>query len=215
MKLKVKDHQGKSLSGVKVWYDLCGPWVVFDGELSVAIPQLDGGKLVLQDGHSGSEYSVCIGSDELADKTITLPVRQAYDVEFHLVEVQRSPLKISSIETTNTVNITAIFNRSGNACMNMTQTIATNYDIGGSMKKSRPADLYPTETYAAEVITGSGKAAVQGFTVAPGTGTIHVYAPSMEGFTESDLGLIEGLYDSCGISAVSAELYGSEKVGCG
>jgi hypothetical protein len=214
MRLTVVDHNDLPLSGVKIWYDSCGPWMTFGGDLQTKIPSATGAELRLLDEFSSSHYSVCMDSYELSDKTVRLPIRRVFDLNFYTVRMERSPLRITSIGKAVSENITAIFTRPGNPCMNSSQSIAANYNMWGGIQESARTSLYPTEPYGVNV-TGVGNIEMENFLVSGSEGVLNVYAPSIAGgFTESEEQSVKVLYERCGMQPVSSEVYGYTKAGC-
>ncbi len=213
MRLSVVDHNGIPLSGVDVWYDGCGPWRVFNGDLQSSIRKATDSELRLIDEFSGSEYKVCLDSDELRSRTMTLPIKKAYQINFYEVEILRSPYRINTITKTDDLNITVIFNRTGNPCMNSSQEVATNYGLWGGVKDTGWANLYPTVQYHVSVNSEGGSIDASSFVDDGSASSLNVYAPRLSGITASDAQGIRNLYSSCGMAPVSVDYYGS-KVGC-
>ena len=97
--------------------------------------------------------------------------------------------------------------------MNSSQEIASNIAMWGGIKKTGWANLYPTEQYGVDVISDFGSIEMQSFVADGSVDDMNVYAPSLDGFTDSDVQGIQDLYDSCGMVPISEEYYGS-KVDC-
>ena len=217
MHLKVFDHNNAPLSGVDVWYDGCGPWTVFGGDLRTYIPKAQNAELILQDGFSGSEYTICIDSDQLLDKNITLPVMKTFRLNFYAVRIQgHDNYRIRSVEKTMTENITVVLTRPGNPCMNSTQiTVSNNEFLRGRRGRSEDswADLYPTEQYNAVVSSDHGSIEMTDLVADDRNLELYVYAPVVEG-GRYDEEKIKSLYNACGMRPVTAEFYGSSKEGC-
>jgi hypothetical protein len=213
MRLTVLDHNDAPLQGVDVWYEGCGPWRIFGDELQAKIPHAVDGELSLLHQFSGSEYTVCMDSDELATKTVKLPIRNVFDLRFYIVEIDKSPYTIKSVRRPVAENITAIFTRPGNTCMNSSQTISTNYGMWGGYEESGWVNLYQTEQYDVLTHTGKGQIEMGDLVLGGGEAYLNVYAPSVNGFTASDTQSIEDLYANCGMNPITVESY-DHKVGC-
>jgi len=210
MHLTVLDHNGQPLENVDVWYDGCGPWRVFGGDLRTRIPQATNAELMLL--HDlGSNYTFCIDSDDLRENTIRFPVMKGFDVNFYVVKIEKSPYRIKSVEKTLTENITVIFTREGNPCMGSTQSGVANYDRGW-IEQTDWIDIYPTVEYDVVILAGKGIIETEDFVIDEGSGSLNIYAPSVHGYT-GDTESIKSLYSNCGMSPVSTEFYGS-KAGC-
>ena len=208
MSLKVVDHNDVPLSGVEVWYDDCGPWVTFGGDVQAKIPSATGAELWLLDEFSGSEYKVCMDSSELRDKTVRLPIRQSFDVNFYNVNLERSPLRIKSITAADEENITAIFTGPKNPCMNSSVSIAANYDQWGGRLTAATVALYPTVVYGVNV-TGAGSVGMDSFVATGREAVLNIYSPYIAGgLTESEMQGMKQLYQDCGIQPVSSQVYG-------
>jgi len=210
MSLTVTDGSGSPLSGVDVWYGECGPWVVFDGSLQTMIPPASGAALSMLDEFSGSELSFCADSGELANKAVTFPLKKAFDVSFYAVTIQKDQdgMEIISIAPAGTKNVTAVFTRPGNPCMNATQSIASSRDVHGGVRDTGWADLYQGVGLDVTVYGGANVSA-SGFE-ASGDEVLRVYAPFIEGGAGPDDDLKVGqLYSHCGMSPVSAQDFSS------
>jgi len=211
MSLTVKDVSGRPLSGIDVWYGGCGPWRVFDGSLQTKIPQAAGATLSMLDEFSGSELSFCADSGELANKAVTFPVKRAFDVSFYAVTIRKDRdggMEIISIAPAGTKNVTAIFTRPGNPCMNATESVASSLDARGGVHDTGWADLYPGVGLDVTVY-GNSNVSATGFEVA-GDETLRVYAPFIEGGAAPGDDLKVGLlYSRCVMSPVSAQDFSS------
>jgi hypothetical protein len=215
MNLTVLDQNGAPLSAVDVRLDGCGPWRVFNGGLQVNIPSLAGAELQLSHEYSGSEYAFCTNSDELREKTVRFPIKRVMNANFYVVRIAKSgsTYRITAIEKPAAENITAVFNRAGNPCMNSTSTIIANYDPWGGREAVRPLDIYPTEIYGVVLISNLGLIEMDGLVVSDAATSINVYAPVLPGFAASDVEGVKRLFSACGMQPASTEYYGS-KVGC-
>lgn len=230
MGLTVLNFKNEPLSGVNVRFDGCGPWVTAGGNLQVNIPRSRNAVLSLLHPYSLSEYSICADYDELASKTLRMPLVKKFDVTFYQVKINKQNYATPQYEIYQIVKshekVVANLRRIGNRCMPSDDFLVTN-DRYGSIRQTGVADIAATEVYNATIIstgvgdTLSGYMETDEFTIDYADGHIYIYSPSMTGFIDSaDTDNLKKLYSACGIEPVTATDYlgpgysGPSKVGC-
>jgi hypothetical protein len=163
----------------------------------------------------GNEYTECHPYAEMGDITMTIPKSRNTNIAFRTVPITKSGSTYTlsaPVASTGGEIVTVEMIGDANICDDRT-VITTNLDDEGGMTASRLLANLPVASYDVGVtVQKDGK--VLGFISASSftpEGSVYIYAPSLEGFGESDDALddvenIQSLFAKCGLSAVSSTL---------
>jgi hypothetical protein len=210
----VKYTDGSSVVGATVAFYGCDLGTTGNGlPIHTKVPAA-WGSLTVRDGQN--EYTECHSYEDLGNMVVTIPRSKHFIFNFHTVSVSKSgsSYTIDSIsDSTDRVEVT--MERAGDICDPPAPEIIVNFDEGEFVAEKDVANL-PVTFYNVSVGTYSGQsftgfANMTGFM--PAGTEVHVYAPSMAGYSGDDVQDLIDLMDGCGISPVSNTEY-SSKVGC-
>lgn len=184
-----------------------------DGSATGAIPMQIFAPLTVE--ADGNEYTECHSHADMEGLTMAIPKSRNVKFFFRTVPVTKtgSTYTLSpSMHSTGGEIVTVEMIGEGNVCDERT-VITTNVNEEGGPVASRLVNSLPMSSYDIG-ITLQNEGRVLGFADVPSftpAGEVYIYAPSMEGFDESqdmeaDIENIKSLFSHCGLAAVSSSL---------
>ncbi len=173
------------------------------------------GALKVRDGQN--EYTECYSYSDLRNIQIDIPRSKHFTFNFYMVGISKtgSTYTIDSVSPANE-RIEVGMSRMGDACAPPEPEIVVNVNDAGSFVSELDVANLPVDEYYVGIETYDGQnlggfVNMTGFT--PAGSDLYVYAPSLDGFDESNLENVRSLYTSCGMEPIStAEC--SNVVGC-
>ena len=148
---------------------------------------------------------------------MTIPRSKHYVFKFHTVSISKSGTTYTVDSVSDSSDRTQVgMQRVGDSCEPPDPEIIINMDDDGLFVSELDVDHLPVAEHTVSVETYDGQT-VGGFVsmtaFTPSGAELHVYAPDLAGFSESEIDDVRSLYTSCGMEPISAVEY-SGKVGC-
>ena len=211
----VRYDDGSDVAGARVSFAGCDLGTTGMGAPIIAKVPAAWGGLTVRAGQN--RFTECYSYSQLKNIIMTIPRSKHYVFKFHTVGISKSGTTYTVDSVTDSTKRTEVgMQRTGDSCEPPDPEIIINMDDDGLFVSEIDVDYLPVTGHTVSVETYDGQT-VGGFvsmTAFTPSGTeLHVYAPDLAGFSESEIDAVRSLYTSCGMEPISAVEY-SGKVGC-